>query len=159
MQTDKYCLPNVMSYVVLCSNSVVQKLLTGFVQGSRWMEGCSRWVERRAGGEEKGEESGGCGCREEWLQSFKSSFAYLCLSGGSPLSLLSFLSFTSFSPLPSPCYSTLLLNLFRSFSQPLYLLVSDFIAPFMAFDFDFDSPSSTFPPSLSPSLETVSSCK
>lgn len=157
MQIDECCLPNVRICVLSCSNSVVQKLLTGFAQGSRWMKGCSRWVERRAGGEEKGEESGGCGCREEWLQGFKSSFAYLCLSGGSPLSLLSFPPFTRFSPLPSPCYSTPLLNLLHIFSQPLYLLVSDFIAPFMAFD--FDSPSSTFPPPLSPSLETVSSCK
>lgn len=33
---------------------VVQKLLTDFCSESRWMKGCSRWVERRAGGEEKG---------------------------------------------------------------------------------------------------------
>lgn len=77
-------------------------------------EGLQQMMERRAGGEVgRGEESGGCGCRVEWLRGTKSSSAYLCLSRGSPLSLFSpFPSFPNFLPLlpphtPLPSCSTL----------------------------------------------------
>lgn len=89
----------------------------GFWPGVQMNEGLQQ-MKRRAGGEEKGEESVGCGCQEEWLRGFKPSFAYLCLSGVSPLSPLSFPSFPHFFlPLLPPI--TQLFNMLHSFSQPL----------------------------------------
>lgn len=64
----------------------------------------------------RGEESCGCGCRDEWLQSSKSFSAYLCVLGVSPLAFLP--SFPLFPP-SSPLGSTPLSSLLHAFTQSL----------------------------------------
>lgn len=77
------------NYSLICSGFQ----MNGGLQLMRGEEGWT-WGERRA-------MDGGC--REEWLQGSKSSFRYLCLQGGSPLSLSSplFPPFLPFLPPPS----------------------------------------------------------
>lgn len=107
MQSSK-C-EDLFSVVWRKDEDVVQKLLTDFAQGSRWVKGCSRWVERRAGGEEKGR-------GERWMWLSGRVTARLQVLFGL---FMSCRRFTPLSPLPLS-----LLSHFSSPSFPLLLLHS-----------------------------------
>lgn len=98
-----------------------------FAQGSRWMKGCSRWVERRAWRWRRREEES-----DGWLSGrvtarLKVLFRLFMSSRRfTPLSLSSL-------PPPSPFLLHSPLKLVWLFS--LSLLLDDFPAPFMPFDF------------------------
>lgn len=149
MQTGECSLPNLSIAVLSCSDRMRMRMWCRnySLMLLRVPDEWSRWVERRAGGDKKGRGKRWWWLSEEWLRGSKSSFCYLCLPGGLPLyPSPSFPPFTLFFPLlpslaPLPS-STCISFLFNTF----YLLVNNFHALFVAFD--FGSPFPTTPSSL-----------
>lgn len=85
----------------------------------------SRWLERRAGGKKEGRGKRWMVAVGEWLRGFESSFGYLCLPGGLPLSPLSlFLSFIPFLPPSSLSCSTPLFSLPQFYFNTFFSITS-----------------------------------